>query len=110
LPREVIITDVDIREAIASSVRLIVEGIKEVLELTPPEVLSDVAARGIVLVGGGAALHGFAEYLERELRIPVHIAHDALSAVARGTGAVLENTDLYQDVLIWHEDELPPTI
>ncbi|MHB1118236.1 MAG: rod shape-determining protein, partial [Minisyncoccota bacterium] len=56
LPREVVVTDTDIREALASSVAGLVEAVKEVIETTPPEVLSDVMSRGIILVGGGALL------------------------------------------------------
>jgi len=109
LPREVVITDDDIREAIAPSVGLIVESVKEVLESTPPEVLSDVMARGIVLVGGGSALSGIAELLQEQLRIPVYIAHDPLTAVARGTGVVLEKLVDYNEMLVDDEDDAPPT-
>lgn len=109
LPREVVITDVDIREAIAPSVSMVVESIKEVLETTPPEVLSDVMVRGIVMVGGGASLHGLADFLHAHIKIPIHIAHDPLTAVVRGTGEILERMDRYAEVLVRHEDELPPT-
>lgn len=110
LPREVAITDSDIREAITDSIGLLVESIKEVLEMTPPEVLSDVMARGIVLVGGGAFLEGLPELLHAQLKIPIHVAHDPLTAVARGTGVVLGDLEAYKDMLINHQDELPPTI
>lgn len=106
LPREVVITDADIREAITPSITTLVESAKEVLEETPPEVLSDVMARGIVLVGGGSAFRGLAELLNERLRVAVYIAHDPLTAVVRGTGNVLENLDTYRDVLRTGEDEL----
>lgn len=108
LPREVVITDGDVREATARSIRLIIESIKEVLEMTPPEIVSDVMHRGIVLAGGGAMLGDLARVLEEELKVPVHIAEDPLSAVVRGTGAVLENMDMHRDVLLINEDDLPP--
>ncbi|OHA18537.1 MAG: rod shape-determining protein [Candidatus Taylorbacteria bacterium RIFCSPHIGHO2_01_FULL_46_22b] len=107
LPREVIITDVDIREALAQSVDTIVESTREVLETTPPELIADVMQRGIYLVGGGALLKGLAPYLEQILKIPVFVADDPLTAVARGAGIILENMDLYKETLIANEDDLP---
>lgn len=108
LPREVIITDVDIREAISPSINVLLDSVKEVLETTPPEILSDVMNRGVVLVGGGALLSGFAPLLHTVLKIPIHVAEDPLSAVARGTGVILEDLGQYGDILIQNQDELPP--
>lgn len=108
LPREVIVTDTDIREAIGSSVLGLVEAVKEVIETTPPEVLSDVMSRGIVLSGGGALLRGLDELLAKEVGVPVYVANDPLTAVARGAGIVLENMEEYKEVLIEHENDLPP--
>lgn len=108
LPREVIVTDADIREALASSVAILVESIKEVIETTPPEVLSDVMSRGIILVGGGALLRGLDQLLTQSLSVPVYVANDPLTAVARGTGIVLENMEDFKEVLIEHENDLPP--
>ncbi len=108
LPREVIITESDVREAISSSISQLVEAAKEVLEGTPPEILSDVMHRGVVLVGGGALVAGIADLFRRELNIPVHIAEDPLTAVVRGTGIILEDIENFRDILIENEDELPP--
>lgn len=108
LPREVIVTDSDIREAIAHSIASLIESTKEVLESTPPEILSDIMKRGIHLAGGGALIKGLAELLQEELDIPVYVAHEPLTAVARGTGMILENMEKFQDVLIAREDDLPP--
>ena len=108
LPREVIVTDADIREALAQSIQVLVESTKEVLETTPPELLSDVMNRGIVLVGGGALIHGLPEVISQTLKLPVMTADDPLTAVARGTGIVIENIDEYREVLIEHDNELPP--
>ncbi len=108
LPREVIVTDSDIREAISQSIDTLVESIKEVLEITPPEVVSDVMQRGIYLSGGGALIPGLAQVIEEYTKINVHIAPDPLTAVCRGTGVILENIELYREVLIANEDELPP--
>ncbi len=108
LPREVIITDADVREAISASVNILVDSVKEVLEITPPEILSDVMNRGIILVGGGALLSGIAELFRSSLNIPIYVAEDPLSAVARGTGIILEDMDAYKDILMGNQDELPP--
>ena len=108
LPREVVVTDADIREALALSVRTLVDGVKDMLESTPPEILSDIMNRGITLSGGGALLPGLAEMLQGALKLPIYVVEDPLSAVARGTGVILDDIEYYQDVLIGHQDELPP--
>ena len=100
LPRQVIVTDSDIREAIMPSVLSLVDGVKEVLETTPPELLSDSMHRGVVLAGGGALIRGLDTLLFNALKIPIFIAEDPLTAVARGTGVILDEFDYYQDVLI----------
>jgi len=105
LPREVIITDADVRVAIASSVMSLVDGVKEVLETTPPEILADIMHRGIVLVGGGALLKGFDKLLEEMVRIPVFVVDDPISAVARGTGVILADLNKYKDILLSSQDE-----
>lgn len=105
LPREVIVTDSDVREAIMPSVSILVDGIKEVLETTPPEILADVMYRGIVLTGGGALLRGLDTYLNEALKIPIYIAEDPLTAVARGTGVVLDDIEGYKEVLVTTDDD-----
>lgn len=107
LPREVIITDADIREAIGQSIGSLVESTKEVIESTPPEIIADVMKRGIYLVGGGALIRGLDQLLEAELQIPVHVAQDPLTAVARGTGIILENLDQFKEAVMKNDDELP---
>ncbi len=108
LPREVIVTDSDIREAISASIANLVDGVKEVLETTPPEILSDVMHRGIVLSGGGALIQGLDQLLESVLKIPIYVAEDPLSAVARGSGVVLEDVEFYEELLINTENAVPP--
>ncbi|MDR3519892.1 MAG: rod shape-determining protein [Candidatus Pacebacteria bacterium] len=108
LPREVVVTDSDIREALAVSVKGLVEGVKDMLETTPPEILSDIMHRGITLSGGGALLPGLDQMLQKVLKIPVYVVEDPLSAVARGTGVILDDMALYKEVLIGNQDELPP--
>ena len=107
LPREVIITDSDILEAIAPAVAELVDGIKEVLETTPPEILSDVMHRGIVLSGGGALLTGLDHLLESLLKIPIYVAEDPLTAVARGAGVVLDSIDDYREQIVSSTNDLP---
>jgi rod shape-determining protein MreB len=109
LPREVVVTDSDIREAMASSIEQLVEATKEVLETTPPEILSDVMHRGIYLMGGGALIKGIDKLLADTLKIPVHIADEPLTAIARGTGVILEDISKYEEALIHNEDDLSPT-
>lgn len=108
LPREVAITDSDVREAIFNSLNIFVDAVKEVLEATPPEVVSDIMRRGLVLTGGGALIRGLDELLSKELEIPVHLADDPLTAVVRGTGVILDDLEAYRDILIDNEEELTP--
>ena len=107
LPREVILTDADIREAISHSMNELIDGIKEVLETTPPELMSDIMKRGITLTGGGALIHNLDTLLKSVLKIPIHIADEPLTAVARGTGLILEDIDSFREVLVSTEDDLP---
>ena len=108
LPREVVVTDSDIREAIVPAIKELVEGVKDVLETTPPEILSDIMQRGITLSGGGALIPGLDRLLSNVLKIPVYVVDDPLSAVARGTGVILDDLGSYVEVLIGNQDELPP--
>jgi len=105
LPREVVITDQDVREAISQSIDTLIEAVREVLETTPPEILSDIMRQGIVLVGGGALLKGLDQLLSQWLKVPVVVADDPLTAVARGTGVILENLPQYTDVFLEHDDD-----
>lgn len=106
LPREVVITDQDVREAISQSIDTLIESVREVLETTPPEILSDIMRSGIVLTGGGALLRGLDSLLQEWLKVPVMVAEDPLTAVARGTGVILENLDLHRDMLSEHDDDI----
>jgi rod shape-determining protein MreB len=108
LPKEVVITDADIREAIGESIALLVDSIKEVLESTPPEVVSDVMHKGIIVTGGGSLIQGLEELLSEELKIPIHMSPDPLSSVVRGTGVILEDIEAYRDILLNDDNELPP--
>jgi len=108
LPRQVIVTDSDIREAIMPSVLSLVDGIKEVLETTPPELLSDIIHRGLVLSGGGALLKGLDVMIQNAIKIPIYVAEDPLTAVARGTGVILDDFDSFKEVLLNTDDTSVP--
>jgi len=100
LPRENIISDNDVREAIQRSVWTILDNIKSVLEVTPPELIADIHERGIVLSGGGALLKGLDRAITQTTDIPVRIADDPLTCVVRGTAILIENNDLLANVAL----------
>jgi len=100
IPRMTTVTRAEIRDALAEPILAIVEAVKLSLERTPPELSADILERGIMLTGGGGLLRGLDERIRRETSLPVFVADDPLTAVARGTGKVLENLPLYSQVLI----------
>ncbi len=106
LPREITITDVHIREALVPSLDALMEAMKDVIEQTPPELLSDVLERGVTVFGGGALLRGLPQILAKMLGVPVRVTPDPLTAVVRGAGIVTENPDPYQDFFFNEEDIL----
>ena len=100
LPKEIKITDANIREAITKPVKLIIENIKSTIENTPPELVSDLYERGMVLTGGGALLRGLDTLISQETKMPVHITDEPLTAVVRGTGRVLDDLDNLRDIIL----------
>jgi rod shape-determining protein MreB and related proteins len=106
LPREITLTDAHVREALAPSLDSLMETMKEVIERTPPELLSDVLQHGVTVFGGGALLRGLPHILEKMLGVPVRVAPDPLTAVVRGAGIVTENPAPYEDFFIDEEDIL----
>ncbi len=100
LPKTILITTEQIREAIEEPVQAIVDAIKVTLDRTPPELAADIMDQGIVLAGGGALLHGLCARLETETGMPVVVARDPLSCVAIGSGQCLEEFDVLKRVLI----------
>ncbi len=93
LPRFVEITAEQVREAVDASLAQIVSTIKDAIEETPPELVADIVDQGIVLAGGGALLQGLDRRIAEATQMPVHVADDPLTCVARGTGIVLESID-----------------
>src|SRR3979411_1155850 len=100
LPKTVEMTTVQVREALTETVTAIVETVKETLELTPPELITDIMDRGVILAGGGALLRGLDELLSHETMMPVYVAEDPLTTVVRGTGLVLEELSTLKRVVI----------
>lgn len=108
LPREILLTTTDVREAIRSKVQAIAEAARNVIETTPPEIISDVMQRGLYLSGGGALIAGFATLLEETLKVPVVVVPDPLRAVIRGNAIVMDNMEAYAELLIEKEGDLLP--
>ncbi len=104
LPRELIINDGHVREALRKSIKLITETIKSTIEIAPPEMSSDIYERGVVLTGGGALLKQLDVLISKEISIPVSITDDPLTTVVRGTGIILENTELLAKIGIQREE------
>ena len=100
VPKELTISDAEIREALTDTVNVLVEAVRMALERTPPELSADIMDKGIVLSGGGALLRGLDERLRHETGLPVVQAEDPLACVVLGTGRVLEDIDLLRKVSI----------
>ena len=108
LPKEVVINDEQTRKALSRSVKVLVDNIKATIEETPPELVADIMSKGIILVGGGALLRGLDKLISEQAKMPVKVADDPLTAVARGAGIVLEDVQKLREVLVSLEDEKAP--
>jgi rod shape-determining protein MreB and related proteins len=100
LPKEILIKSDEIKDALQVSIDTIISAIKDVVEETPPELVSDLYQRGMVLSGGGAMLREFDKLIYEETKIPVIIADDSLTTVVRGIGIVLEDFDNLKELLL----------
>ena len=100
LPKEFSITSTETMAAMMEPAKSIVEVVHSVLSRTPPELLSDIAASGILLTGGGGLIYGFDRMLSARIGIPVHIEADAVGCVAKGTGAAIERLRAMRDIKI----------
>ena len=96
LPRTIELTQEQVNEAIMPVLLEIVQGVKGVLEQTPPELASDIIDKGIVMSGGTSLLNNFDKLMTKQTGVPCHVAEDALLCVVRGTGVALENIELYK--------------
>jgi rod shape-determining protein MreB len=99
LPKTIVISAAEVRQAIEEPVNQIIDAVKTTLDQCPPELAGDIMDRGIVLTGGGALLRGLDERLRRETGMPVHIAENPLDSVALGSGQVVEDFEVLQQVL-----------
>ncbi|MDP3971180.1 MAG: rod shape-determining protein [bacterium] len=104
LPKEIEINSVGIRDSMARTVSEIIDNIKATIEGTPPELISDIYERGILLTGGGALLPRLDELIAAETNIPVKVVDDPLTAVARGTGLILEDIDALTKSIVFDTD------
>jgi len=96
IPKEIIVSYVEIAHALDKSISKIEEAILSALEMTPPELSADIYKTGIYLAGGGSMLRGLDKRMSMKTKLPVHIAEDPLRAVARGTAIALKNVDRFQ--------------
>lgn len=99
LPKEITISDYDFKNAIENSLNVLIDTLREVVQKTPPEILSDIVNSGVYLTGGGAYLRKLADYISSELKMPVIVPEDPMSLVAKGCGKILQNTDYFKEVL-----------
>jgi len=104
LPKNILITPEEVREALSDSIAQVLDAIKTTLERTPPELAADIIDHGITLTGGGALLRGLDTLIAKEIGINVLIAENPLDCVAIGTGRVLEDIERLRDVLSSSED------
>lgn len=100
IPKTLIITDEEIREALAETFSSIVETVKIALERTPPELAADIVDKGVVVAGGGALIKGLDALLREATGLPITLAEDPLSSVALGTGKVLGDLELLKKVIV----------
>ena len=99
VPKELVLTEYQVAESLAEPVSQIIEAVKVALECTPPELSSDIVDKGIVMTGGGSLLRHLDKVVSAATGLPVLIAEDPLTCVARGTGQVLEHSEMLKHVL-----------
>ena len=100
IPKTLIVSDEEIREALTETFSTIVEAVKIALERTPPELAADIVDKGVVVSGGGSLIKGLDTLLRESTGLPISLASDALSAVALGSGKVLNDPKLLKKVTI----------
>jgi rod shape-determining protein MreB len=105
LPKEVMVTDEQIREGLSRSIRIIINNIKTVIEETPPELLSDVMQRGVIIAGGGSMIRNLDKLIANQTEMSVRVMEDPLTAVVRGIGIVLEDLETLREVLVEDQRE-----
>jgi rod shape-determining protein MreB len=99
IPKTVRVHSSEIREAVQEPIQQIVDAVRRALEITPPELASDIVDRGIVMTGGGALIRGLDILLAQETGLPIHVDEDPLTCVVRGSGRILDDFEKYRSVL-----------
>jgi rod shape-determining protein MreB len=99
IPKTVRVHSQEIRECIQEPIQAIVEAVRRALEITPPELASDIVDRGIVMTGGGALIRGLDALIARETNLPIHVDEEPLTCVVRGAGRILDDVQKYKGVL-----------
>jgi len=100
IPKVVRVHSSEIREAIQEPIQQIVDAVRRALEITPPELASDIVDRGIVMAGGGSLIRGLDLLLSQETSLPIRVDEDPLTCVVRGTGRILDDPEKYRSVLM----------
>lgn len=100
IPRELKVSDAQMREAMAGSIQALIDAVHDTIEKTPPELVADLMTKGIMLAGGGSLLRGLPEAISQQINVPVRLTEDPLTAVVRGTGIILEDIDKLSEVLV----------
>ena len=100
IPKTVRVHSAEIRECIQEPIQAIVGAVRRALEMTPPELSSDIVDRGIVMTGGGALVRGLDMLLREETGLPIHVDEEPLTCVVRGTGRILDDLARYRSVLV----------
>ncbi len=99
IPKTVSVHSQEVRECIQEPIQAIVEAVRRSLEITPPELASDIVDRGIIMTGGGALIRGLDRLLQHETNLPIHVDEDPLTCVVRGAGRILDEVQKYRTVL-----------
>ena len=99
IPKTVHVHSQEIRECLQEPIQAVVEAVRRALEITPPELASDIVDLGIVMTGGGALIRGMDLLLQHETNLPIHVDEEPLSCVVRGVGRILDDLKKYRTVL-----------
>jgi rod shape-determining protein MreB len=99
IPKTVSVHSQEIRECIQEPIQQIVDAVRRALEITPPELASDIVDRGIVMTGGGALIRGLDLLLAHETDLPIHVDEEPLTCVVRGAGMILDDFERFRNVL-----------
>ena len=100
IPKTVTVHSQEVRECIQEPIQAIVDAVRRALEITPPELSSDIVDKGIMMTGGGALIRGLDKLLNHETNLPIHVDEEPLTCVVRGAGRILDDMTKYRTVLV----------